>query len=84
MSRATVSRDNVTMTVRAQVRPELLAWARERSGLPIEDLTQCFPRLEDFGRGVKSCIAALVEVAFDSGMLARPDTEAGHPTRRIV
>jgi Zn-dependent peptidase ImmA (M78 family) len=39
------------MTVRAQVRPELLAWARERSGLPADDLAQRFPRLDEWERG---------------------------------
>lgn len=39
------------MTVRAQVRPELLVWARERSRLPAEDLAQRFPRLDEWERG---------------------------------
>ena len=39
------------MTVRAQVRPELLVWARERSGLPGEDLARRFPRLDEWERG---------------------------------
>jgi len=39
------------MSVRTQVRPELLAWARERSGLPAEHLAHRFPRLEEWERG---------------------------------
>jgi len=39
------------MSVRTQVRPELLAWARERSGLPAENLAHRFPRLEEWERG---------------------------------
>lgn len=39
------------MAVRAEVRPELLVWARERSGLALDDLTHRFPRLDEWERG---------------------------------
>ncbi|MHB8059856.1 MAG: helix-turn-helix domain-containing protein, partial [Gaiellaceae bacterium] len=39
------------MTVRVEVKPELLAWARERSGIGSEDLAQRFPRLGEWERG---------------------------------
>jgi Zn-dependent peptidase ImmA (M78 family) len=39
------------MTVYVEVKPELLAWARERSGIGSEDLARRFPRLGDWERG---------------------------------
>ena len=45
------SRDNGPMSVRAEVRPELLVWARERSGLKFDDLAHRFPKLDEWERG---------------------------------
>lgn len=42
------------MSVRAQVRPELLIWARERSGLPEQALRLRFPKLEEWETGARS------------------------------
>jgi Zn-dependent peptidase ImmA (M78 family) len=42
------------VAVRAEVRPELLIWARERSGLGLDDLTRRFPKLEEWERGDRS------------------------------
>jgi Zn-dependent peptidase ImmA (M78 family) len=42
------------MPVRADVRPELLVWARERSGLEVDDLTHRFPRLEEWELGTRA------------------------------
>lgn len=39
------------MTVRATVQPELLTWARERSGIAPEDLFRRFPALNDWEAG---------------------------------
>lgn len=39
------------MTVRVDVNPDLLAWARERSGVPLDDLTRRFPRLAEWEEG---------------------------------
>jgi Zn-dependent peptidase ImmA (M78 family) len=36
---------NDVVTVRVEVKPRLLAWARERSGLRVEDFAHRFPRL---------------------------------------
>jgi Zn-dependent peptidase ImmA (M78 family)/transcriptional regulator with XRE-family HTH domain len=36
---------------RVEVNPELLAWARQRSGLPVQDLTGRFPMLPAWERG---------------------------------
>jgi Zn-dependent peptidase ImmA (M78 family)/transcriptional regulator with XRE-family HTH domain len=36
---------------RVEVNPELLAWARQRSGLPVQDLTGRFPMLQAWERG---------------------------------
>jgi len=41
------------MPVRPQVRPELLVWARERSGLPEDALRQRFPKLEEWESGTR-------------------------------
>ncbi len=42
------------MTVRAEVRPELLVWARQRSGLEFTALAHRFPKLEEWERGALS------------------------------
>lgn len=42
------------MAVRAEVRPELLVWARERSGLEFDALAHRFPRLEEWERGIRA------------------------------
>ena len=42
---------NVPMPVRAPVNPRLIAWAIERSGAPIEDLTRRFPKIEEWESG---------------------------------
>lgn len=42
------------MAVRADVRPELLVWARERSGLEFDVLAHRFPKLEEWERGERS------------------------------
>ncbi|HUN33097.1 MAG TPA: ImmA/IrrE family metallo-endopeptidase [Trebonia sp.] len=39
------------MNARIEVSPELLAWARQRSGLPFDDLAQRFPKLAAWERG---------------------------------
>ncbi len=39
------------MVVRVEVRPDLLAWARERSRVPREELLDKFPRLVDWENG---------------------------------
>jgi Zn-dependent peptidase ImmA (M78 family)/transcriptional regulator with XRE-family HTH domain len=39
------------MSTRVEVNPELLAWARQRSGLPLEDLARRFPMLPSWERG---------------------------------
>lgn len=40
--------------IRAEVRPELIRWARERAGLPIAGLLRRFPRLEAWESGAAS------------------------------
>jgi Zn-dependent peptidase ImmA (M78 family) len=40
-----------SMPERIDVNPELLAWARQRSGLPAQDLTERFPMLAAWERG---------------------------------
>jgi Zn-dependent peptidase ImmA (M78 family) len=42
------------VTVRVEVNPELLAWARERSGLELDELMHRFPRLEEWEQGDRS------------------------------
>ena len=42
------------MPVRVEVNPELLAWARERSGLGIDDLARRFPKLAQWEQGERS------------------------------
>jgi len=42
---------NGAVAVRVDVNPDLLVWARERSGVPIEDLERRFPRLGDWENG---------------------------------
>src|SRR5271157_774325 len=37
--------------MRAEVKPELLRWARERSGLPPGALARRFPKLQEWERG---------------------------------
>jgi transcriptional regulator with XRE-family HTH domain len=39
------------MAVRVAVNPELLAWARERSGVEPEDLARKFPKLAEWEEG---------------------------------
>ena len=39
------------MTETASVKPELIRWAIDRSGLPHEDLAKSFPRLDEWLRG---------------------------------
>jgi Zn-dependent peptidase ImmA (M78 family) len=39
------------MTVRVEVKPELLRWARERARLPVETLLQRFPKLREWETG---------------------------------
>jgi Zn-dependent peptidase ImmA (M78 family) len=41
----------VIMPVRVEVRPELLVWARERSGLGVEQLARRFPKLAEWEQG---------------------------------
>jgi Zn-dependent peptidase ImmA (M78 family) len=42
------------MAVRAEVRPELLVWARERSGLEFDELAHRFPKLDEWERGART------------------------------
>jgi hypothetical protein len=37
--------------MRVDVNPELIVWARERSGIAVEDLQQRFPKLDEWERG---------------------------------
>jgi transcriptional regulator with XRE-family HTH domain len=39
------------MTTRVDIKPELLRWARSRSGLDAETLARRFPRLDTWERG---------------------------------
>ena len=41
----------MTTSVRAAVSPLLLAWARERSGLEVDELATRFPKLTEWERG---------------------------------
>ncbi len=41
----------MSISVRAEVEPGLLVWARERSGMAADDLVRRFPRLEEWERG---------------------------------
>jgi Zn-dependent peptidase ImmA (M78 family) len=43
----------VIVPVRVDVRPELLSWARERSGLGTEQLARRFPKLAEWEQGVR-------------------------------
>ena len=49
-----IRRKNGNVTVRAEVRPELLVWARQRSGLEFTALAHRFPKLEEWERGALS------------------------------
>lgn len=42
------------MPVRVEINPQLLAWARERSGLGIDDLARRFPQLMDWEQGYRA------------------------------
>lgn len=42
------------MSVRVEVEPRLLVWARERAGLEVDDLAKRFPNLVDWERGEKA------------------------------
>lgn len=42
------------MTVRAAVQPRLLTWARERSGIALENLSRRFPALNDWEAGERA------------------------------
>lgn len=42
------------MVVRVGVSSELLAWARERSGLPADELVRRYPKLDEWQQGVSS------------------------------
>lgn len=42
------------MVVRAEVNPELIAWARERSGVEVPDLSRRFPKLAEWEQGERS------------------------------
>src|SRR2546430_2475460 len=42
---------NRVMSVRVEVKPELLAWARQRSGLGIDELARRFPKLREWEQG---------------------------------
>ena len=44
----------MTTSVRAAVRPRLLVWARERSGLGVDDLTHKFPKLTEWESGERT------------------------------
>ncbi|MGH9131527.1 MAG: ImmA/IrrE family metallo-endopeptidase [Acidimicrobiales bacterium] len=44
----------MSVSVRAAVEPALLLWARERSGLPADDLVRRFPRLDEWERGASA------------------------------
>jgi Zn-dependent peptidase ImmA (M78 family)/transcriptional regulator with XRE-family HTH domain len=44
----------VFVTVRVDVRPELLTWARERSGLEVEELAGRFPKLGEWEQGLRA------------------------------
>jgi len=44
----------MTTSVRAAVRPRLLAWARERAGLGVDDLIHKFPKLTEWERGERT------------------------------
>jgi len=46
--------DNSVMSVRVEVRPELFLWARERSGLAVDDLAARFPKLEEWEQGLRA------------------------------
>jgi Zn-dependent peptidase ImmA (M78 family)/transcriptional regulator with XRE-family HTH domain len=47
-------RQNVAVPVRVDVNPDLLAWARERSGVALDDLTRRFPKLAEWEEGDRS------------------------------
>jgi len=42
------------VAVRVDIQPELLTWARERSGLPWSDLVGRFPKLDEWEQGSRS------------------------------
>ncbi|MHB1851996.1 MAG: ImmA/IrrE family metallo-endopeptidase, partial [Acidimicrobiales bacterium] len=44
----------MTTSVRAAVKPRLLVWARERSGLGVDDLSHKFPKLTEWERGERT------------------------------
>ena len=44
----------MTASVPARVAPRLLVWARERSGLSVDDLTRKFPKLTEWERGERA------------------------------
>ena len=39
------------VAMRVDVNPELIVWARERSGVAVEDLRHRFPKLDEWERG---------------------------------
>ncbi|MHB1502910.1 MAG: helix-turn-helix domain-containing protein [Acidimicrobiales bacterium] len=44
----------MTASVRAPVSPQVLAWARERSGLGVDELANRFPKLTEWERGERT------------------------------
>ena len=51
----------MTASVRATVSPRLLAWARERSGLEVDELATRFPKLAEWERGERTPTLKQVE-----------------------
>jgi Zn-dependent peptidase ImmA (M78 family) len=50
----TPRRYGATMTVRVEVKPSLLVWARERARMAVDDLARKFPKLSDWERGERA------------------------------
>lgn len=45
------TRQNASVAIRVDIKPELLVWARQRAGIELEDLTERFPKLPRWEEG---------------------------------
>jgi len=51
--KANLAEEEIVTTARVDVAPVMLAWARDRSGIPTEDLVRKFPKLSEWEAGTR-------------------------------